>query len=82
MQLPSGRDGRRCAGGVLPPVDFSQPLGHIRPFRIQRARLLKGGGRVGELPAAKQVFPCVKASNARVCGDLSADGCGLIGVRQ
>jgi len=50
MPLPSGRDGRRGAGDALPPVDFSQPLGHIGPFRIQPARLLKGGGRVGELP--------------------------------
>src|SRR4051812_34088184 len=45
-RLPSGGDGRRGAGGVLPPGHFRQPLGHIRPFRIQRARLLKGGGRV------------------------------------
>jgi hypothetical protein len=50
MQLPSGRDGRWGAGGVLPPLDFGQPLGYMGPFRIQRARSLKGGGRVGELP--------------------------------
>jgi hypothetical protein len=30
----------------------------------------------------RQRFPCVKASKARVCGERSADGCGVIGVRQ
>ena len=50
MRLPSCHDGRRGAGGVLSPVDFGQPLGHMEPFRIQRARPLKGGPGVGQLP--------------------------------
>jgi hypothetical protein len=47
-RLPSGRDGHRGAGGVLPPGHLGQPLGHIGPFRIQRARPLKGGRGVGK----------------------------------
>ena len=77
MWLPSGRDGRRGADGVLPPGHVGHPLGHRGLFRIQRPRLLQGGGRVGP-----QRFPCAKASKARVCGDCPADGRGLIGVRQ
>jgi hypothetical protein len=60
MRLPSDRDGRRSAGGVLPPGHFGQPLGHIRPFRIQRARLLKGGSRVGPLPRRETGIPVRK----------------------
>ena len=60
MWLPSGRDGGHGAGGVLPPVDFGQPLGDIGPFRIQRPRLLEGGGRVGELPRRETGIPAQK----------------------
>jgi hypothetical protein len=67
---------------VVPPVDFGQPHGQIGPLRIQPARLFKGSRGVGPLPRRETGSPCAKASKARVCGDLSADGYGLISVRQ
>jgi hypothetical protein len=59
-RLPSDRDGRRGAGGVLPPFDFGQPLGHIGPLRIQHARPLKGGRGVGKLPRRETAIPMRK----------------------
>jgi hypothetical protein len=47
-RLPAGCDGHRGARGVLPLGHLGQPLGHIGPFRIQRARPLKGGRGVGK----------------------------------
>jgi hypothetical protein len=35
---------------VLPSLDLGQPLGDMGPLRIQLARPLKGGDRVGKLP--------------------------------
>jgi hypothetical protein len=38
------------ARGVLPSGHFSQALGDMGPLRIELARPLKGGGRLGKLP--------------------------------
>jgi hypothetical protein len=47
---------------VLLPGHFGQPLGHIGPFGVQRARLLKGRGRVDPLPRRETAIP-----DGRVC---------------
>ena len=72
--LPSGRDGRRGARGVLPPVDFGQSLGHIGPLRVQRPRLLKGGGRVGPLPRHERAIPVRKGLEGTGLREIPADG--------
>jgi hypothetical protein len=76
---PRGGRGRECGQ-----VTTERMARVAKPSSAQR-RADEGMGRLrasAGRPAARQLFPWVKASKARACEDISADGGGVIGVHQ
>jgi hypothetical protein len=53
---------------VLPPGHFGQPLGDMRPLRIELAGPLKGRDRLGKLPRRETRIPVRKGLKGQALG--------------